>query len=133
VHRFLKASSTWYFFSDSLVAAASDREKLQASSQKPVAKVEIKEVPTLRSDQAEETPVVPSQPMPTMMVPPNPNWNNEQQIALEGALRKFPASAFTANPSKRWDAIAELVPGKASKDIKARMKELAEFAKTKKK
>ena len=121
-------------------AAASDRAKLQESVQKPVSKVEIKEAPTEKIEAAtvaskETSPVSASAPgTPTAMkAPANPNWNTEQQTGLENALRQFPASSFREAPNQRWVKIAEVIPGKSVKEIKARVKELVEFAKTKKK
>ena len=120
-------------------AAAGDRAKLQASVQKPVAKVEVKDAPTVRltdSKMSAETTTdkpKPAAPTPTMAAPSNPNWSPEQQLALESALRQFPASSFKANPSERWEKIAGVIDGKNKKDVKTRVKELAEFAKTKKK
>lgn len=59
-------------------------------------------------------------------------WSPVQQAALEAALRQHPASMYKENPNERWDKIAPLVPGKTKKDIKARVKELAELVKQKK-
>jgi DnaJ family protein C protein 2 len=120
-------------------AAAADRAKLQESVQKPVTKVEIKEQPTEKVEESatpKETPVAsPAAPesSTSMKAPANPNWNTEQQTALENALRQFPAASFREAPNQRWVKIAEVIPGKTVKEIKARVKELVEFAKTKKK
>lgn len=59
-------------------------------------------------------------------------WTPAQQAALEAALRQHPASAYKENPADRWDKVAALVPGKTKKDVKARVKELAELVKQKK-
>ncbi|KAI8805088.1 hypothetical protein BJ742DRAFT_775504 [Cladochytrium replicatum] len=59
-------------------------------------------------------------------------WSALQQTALEEALRKFSASMFKENPADRWDKIAEFVPGKSKKDVKLRVKELADMVKKKK-
>ncbi|KAJ3044313.1 hypothetical protein HDV00_002633 [Rhizophlyctis rosea] len=135
-------------------AAAADRQKLQlAANKKPTLKQEIKEVPSERLPAetngvatAEKAPAKPAAPQtngtaasadtgapkPTMLAPPNASWSNEQQIALETAMRKFPAMQFSANPSERWEKIAAEVPGKDKKDVKKRVKELAEMVKRKK-
>ncbi|KAJ1554681.1 DnaJ (Hsp40), sub C, member 2 [Nowakowskiella sp. JEL0078] len=59
-------------------------------------------------------------------------WTTSQQLALEAALKQYPASQFTAAPTERWVKIAELIEGKSKKDVKARVKELAEMIKKKK-
>jgi len=59
-------------------------------------------------------------------------WSPVQQAALEAALRTHSASMYKDAPNERWDKIAPLVPGKTKKDIKARVKELAELVKQKK-
>jgi len=50
--------------------------------------------------------------------PPSDDWNAEQQVAFEKALRDVPKS------DDRWDKIAALVPGKTKKDCVARFKEI---------
>lgn len=59
-------------------------------------------------------------------------WTSVQQAALEAALRQHPAAKYKENPNDRWDKIATLVPGKTKKQIKLRVKELAEAVKQKK-
>lgn len=125
-------------------AASADRAKLQASVQKPVPKVDVKDPPTVRltdskmGEQTKEnkTPAAADKNAgspSTMMAPLNASWNADQQTALENGLRTFPAAAFRANPNERWAKIAETIQGKSVKEVKARVKELAELAKTKKK
>ncbi|KAL2911856.1 Zuotin [Polyrhizophydium stewartii] len=111
-------------------AAAADRQRLQQAAAKSVSKVEIKEAPSERIEPVAGD-ATPTASQTTMLAPPNPAWSTEQQLALEQALRKFPASAFTANPAERWEKIAGEVPGKNKKDIKQRVKELAEMVKKK--
>jgi DnaJ family protein C protein 2 len=129
-------------------AASADRAKLQASVQKPVAKVDVKDPPTVRltdSKMGDQAPGAKENAAPstgknaaagspsTLMAPLNASWNADQQLALENGLRTFPAAAFRASPNDRWAKIAETIPGKSVKEVKARVKELAELAKTKKK
>jgi DnaJ family protein C protein 2 len=127
-------------------AASADRAKLQASVQKPVPKVDVKDAPTVRltdskmgTEQTKEnkTPAAAADKNAgspsTMMAPLNASWNADQQMALENGLRTFPAAAFRSNPNERWAKIAETIQGKSVKEVKNRVKELAELAKTKKK
>jgi DnaJ family protein C protein 2 len=93
-----------------LIAAASEREKLQAHMSKKDAKENIPTVPT----DSNKT-IIPAA------------WTSDQQAALEKALITFPASLFKQNPSSRWEKVAEAVPGKTLSEVKARMKELAEL------
>jgi DnaJ family protein C protein 2 len=67
------------------------------------------------------------------VLPENDTWTSEQQAALEAGLRKFPASQFSANPSDRWEKIASEVPGKSKKEVKQRVKDLADAIKKKNK
>ncbi|KAJ3299819.1 DnaJ (Hsp40), sub C, member 2 [Borealophlyctis nickersoniae] len=134
-------------------AEASERTKLQiALNKKPVLKQEITEEPTKRVDGAvsltngtngsaapkdskpKTNGAAPANdgPKPTMLAPPSPSWTNEQQVALEQAMRKYPAMQFSSNPSERWEKIAAEVPGKTKKEIRQRVKELAEMVKRKK-
>lgn len=108
-----------------------------AVNKKPTLKHEIKEEPSQRVPETngatEEkaasnaatkgaTAAGSAAPAPTMLAPPNANWNPEQQIALENAMRKFPAMQFSANPAERWEKIAGEVPGKNKKEVKQRVK-----------
>ncbi|EGF84287.1 hypothetical protein BATDEDRAFT_34216 [Batrachochytrium dendrobatidis JAM81] len=116
---------------------AADRSRLQAAAAKPVNKIEIKDAPSERIEPLLKTTTVEpvskaSAPATTMMAPPNANWSAEQQLALEQAMRKYPASAFTSNPSGRWEQMANDVPGKNKNEIKNRVKELANMVKKKK-
>ncbi|KXS09172.1 hypothetical protein M427DRAFT_141313 [Gonapodya prolifera JEL478] len=58
-------------------------------------------------------------------------WSAASQQALESALRAHPASKYADNPNERWKNIAQAVQGKTVKEVKARVKELAELAKRK--
>lgn len=53
--------------------------------------------------------------------PPSTEWSQQQQAALETALRKFPA---TMEKNERWKAIAGDVPGKNKKECVQRVKAL---------
>ncbi|KAJ3183644.1 hypothetical protein HDU85_002073 [Gaertneriomyces sp. JEL0708] len=116
---------------------ASQREKLQAI-QKPKEKPVLETPPTTPTPSVAATPVAaekvkpPTGPQPTM-APPNANWSAAQQIALEQAMRQFPAMQFRDAPNERWEKIAGVVEGKSVKEIKKRVKELAEMVKNKKK
>ena len=57
-----------------------------------------------------------------------PEWNGEQQKALEKALKDFPASL---GPD-RWDKISENVPGKTRAECLARYKQIVAALKAKK-
>jgi len=112
-----------------------NRAKLQ-SVQNKVANIEIKDAPTQRYD----SPISsipssgkssPSNTPGTARAPPLP-WTAEQQKLLEGALRQYPASKYKANPAERWELIAKAV-GRSKRDVKLRVKELAEMVKRKKK
>jgi DnaJ homolog subfamily C member 2 len=70
--------------------------------------------------------------VPTMICPEKSDWTVKQQLQLEAGLKQFPASSFTGNPSERWVKIATVVPDKSVKQIKARMKALADCMKGKK-
>ncbi|KAJ3097703.1 hypothetical protein HDU97_004587 [Phlyctochytrium planicorne] len=67
------------------------------------------------------------------VVPEDASWSAAQQAQLEAALRKYPASAFTAAPSERWEKIATEVDGKNKKEVKQRVKDLADAIKKKNK
>ncbi|KAJ3092035.1 hypothetical protein HK102_011383 [Quaeritorhiza haematococci] len=111
-------------------AAATDRTRLQLTAQKKVVQVDIKDAPTQRysaSASAESQANGASSTDNTATA-----WTPAQQAALESALRKYPASAFSANPAERWDKIAGEVEGRTKKEIKLRVKELAEMIKKKK-
>lgn len=73
-------------------------------SQKSIKQVEIKEAPSQR-----EAPVP---------------WTNDEQRALEKALKQHPPTNFTANPSKRWEAVAEVV-GRTVGEVKDRVREVS--------
>lgn len=116
-----------------------NRAKLQ-SIQKKVNAIEIKDAPTQRYDSpASSVSSIPSSgksspastPNPAAKAPPQP-WTAEQQKLLEAALRQYPASKFKANPAERWELIAKDV-GRSKRDVKLRVKELAEMVKRKKK
>ncbi|KAJ3166155.1 hypothetical protein HK101_012006 [Irineochytrium annulatum] len=70
----------------------------------------------------------PTSPAPAsgFVVPEDSSWTSSQQAELEAALRKFPASQFTSQPSERWEKIATEVTGKNKKEVKQRVKDLAE-------
>jgi hypothetical protein len=55
-------------------------------------------------------------------------WSQEQQQALEKALKEFPA---TMDTQERWTKIAEKVPGKTKKQCVERFKELRNAVKNK--
>ena len=130
-------------------AAAADRTRMQMASTKPANKVEIKETPSEReqvvvkqstasNSDIKSEKMVTEQPQngddgPTMLTPTDPSWTNEQQLALEQALRKYPASQFMGNVSERWEKVATEVPGKNTKEVKSRVKRLAEMVKKKNK
>eukprot|EP01017_Pseudomicrothorax_dubius_P016393 TRINITY_DN1860_c0_g1_i2.p1 TRINITY_DN1860_c0_g1~~TRINITY_DN1860_c0_g1_i2.p1 ORF type:complete len:587 (+),score=238.11 TRINITY_DN1860_c0_g1_i2:141-1901(+) len=58
--------------------------------------------------------------------PNQSDWSQEQQAALEAALRKFPN---TIEAKERWGKIAECVPGKTMKECVDRFKELRAMVK----
>ncbi|KAJ3131117.1 hypothetical protein HK100_006776 [Physocladia obscura] len=67
------------------------------------------------------------------VLPENDTWSAAQQVALEDGLKKYPATQFTAAPAKRWEEIAKEIDGKNVKEVKQRMKDLADaLAKSKK-
>jgi len=108
--------------------------KLQ-SIQKRANSIEIKDAPTQRYDSpASSIPSSgkssPSNTPSSAKAPPLP-WTAEQQKLLEGALRQYPAAKFKANPAERWELIAKAV-GRSKRDVKLRVKELAEMVKRKK-
>jgi len=53
------------------------------------------------------------------------DWTNEEQSALEIALRKFPSSLGT----ERWDKIAESIPTRTKKECVLRYKFLVSIVK----
>ncbi|XP_076468940.1 dnaJ homolog subfamily C member 1-like [Babylonia areolata] len=55
------------------------------------------------------------------------SWTQNQQVIFEWALRHFPKGT-----DKRWDKIAEQIPGKTKEDCILRFKYLAELVKKKK-
>ncbi|KAJ3340392.1 hypothetical protein HDU83_007105 [Entophlyctis luteolus] len=65
------------------------------------------------------------------VLPDNDTWSSVQQSQLEDALKKFPASQFAAAPAKRWEEIAKEIDGKNLKEVKQRMKDLADALKKK--
>ncbi|KAI9098042.1 DnaJ domain-containing protein, partial [Phlyctochytrium arcticum] len=114
-------------------AQSADRQKMQMAVKKPAAKLELNDVPTERHTVTAPVTTTPTTPTTTtMMAPPNPAWSTDQQLALEMAMRKFPATQFRAAPNERWEKIAGEVEGKSKKEVKARVKELAEMVKSKK-
>lgn len=56
-------------------------------------------------------------------------WTPEEQVALEAALKKYPASM---DKNERWRSIAEAVPGKTKKDCVVRYKQIVATLKAKK-
>ncbi|KAJ3124931.1 DnaJ (Hsp40), sub C, member 2 [Physocladia obscura] len=67
------------------------------------------------------------------VLPENDMWSAAQQAALEEGLKKYPAIQFNSAPAKRWEEIAKEVDGKNVKEVKQRMKDLADaLAKSKK-
>ncbi len=94
-------------------ASPTERTRLQQIAQKPSATVEIKETPSYRTDEGQETK----------------EWTPAQQSALEMALKEYPASQFKDDPAARWDMVAKQVPGKTKKEVKLRVKELMELVK----
>lgn len=76
------------------------------------------------------TKVSPSPPAPAVIEEVVNEWSQEQQLALEKGLKKYPASMDKA---ERWTKIAEEVPGKTKKDCMARFKHLREEILAKKK
>ena len=64
----------------------------------------------------------------TIASAPAVEWSDEQQRALETALKKFPASAG----ADRWDRISENVPGKSKSECVKRYKEIVAALKAKK-
>ncbi|KAI9034428.1 hypothetical protein DFJ74DRAFT_18091 [Hyaloraphidium curvatum] len=96
----------------------SAKDSVPASGKKPI--VDPKE-PAAASAAAEQA-----------ASPADNTWTPVQQAALEAALRQHPAAMYKDNPNERWDKIAPMVPGKGKKEIKARVKELAELIKKKK-
>lgn len=76
---------------------------------------------------------VPKEGVPTMLLPANSNWTIAQQLELEAGLRSHPASKFSAKPAERWETIAQGVQGKSAKDVKTRVKALADLVKKGKK
>ncbi|KAJ3023095.1 hypothetical protein HKX48_004211 [Thoreauomyces humboldtii] len=141
-------------------AQAADRQRLQAAAHKPIGKVNVGEDISERFEEVKPevvakpvtgkaaaakpivngkaaaakpaTPAAASPVTPTMMAPPNASWSTEQQLALEQAMRKYPAATFRETPNERWEKIAEDVTGKNKKEIKQRVKELADMVKKKK-
>lgn len=57
-------------------------------------------------------------PAPSAATSTPTDWTQEQQKALEAALKKYPASMGV----QRWDSIANSVPGKTKKDCVERYK-----------
>jgi len=53
------------------------------------------------------------------------DWTNEEQSALEAALRKFPTSLGT----ERWDKIAECIPNRTKRDCVMRYKFFGKYCK----
>ncbi len=67
--------------------------------------------------------------VPTMLLPEKDDWTTAQQVALEAALKKYPASAFSKNPAERCDKIASDIDGKDKKQVKTRLKVLQDLQK----
>ncbi|KAJ1563438.1 hypothetical protein HK405_002030 [Cladochytrium tenue] len=132
-------------------ASVTERNAMQAAAAAAAKKkdVEIKEVPSSRADTDGRTPgtstasnpsstaqrdAASPEPPGSFVVPSGDlSWSPAQQAALEAGLRKYPASQFAANPATRWDKIAAEIEGKSKKEVKQRVKELAEAVKTKNK
>lgn len=114
-----------------------NREKLQSVQIKKTNDIKINDAPTQRYDSPSISSVASSNPSPKTSPPGTPvkqpplPWTAEQQKLLEGALRQFPASKFKSNPAERWDNISKAV-GRSKRDVKLRVKELAEMIKRKK-
>ncbi|KAI9359274.1 hypothetical protein DFJ73DRAFT_817630 [Zopfochytrium polystomum] len=136
-------------------ATLAERNAMQAAVATKKKEVEIKETPTSRAaaeavaaaiankpgqggskSTPKETKPSPSpSPAPSGFVIPegDSSWSASQQAALEAALRKFPASQFTAAPAERWEKIAGEIEGKSKKEVKQRVKDLADAIKKKNK
>ncbi|KAJ3124247.1 hypothetical protein HK098_001309 [Nowakowskiella sp. JEL0407] len=111
-------------------AGAADRSKLQSTLVKR-AQHTTEETPQT-APESTATPKSESTSNSITNVSSSSDWTPEQQSALESALKQYPASMFTSAPAERWSKIAELIEGKSKKDVKARVKELAEMVKRKK-
>ncbi|KAJ3178710.1 hypothetical protein HDU85_005113 [Gaertneriomyces sp. JEL0708] len=131
----------WEDSPDSDNTNASQRSKIQEATQKPKEKPVLETPPTTPTPSVVATPISPtkttsvsatSAPQPTM-APPNALWTAPQQSALEQAMRQFPAMQFRDAPNERWEKIAGVVEGKNVKEIKKRVRELAELVNNKKK
>ncbi|KAJ3417044.1 hypothetical protein HDV05_007526 [Chytridiales sp. JEL 0842] len=135
--------------------AAMQQAAANAAAAKKLKEVEIKEAPSARGDfgtvvedaastavskvkaavaapKAEKENNKPASSS-GFVLPENDSWSAEQQAALEAGLRKYPASQFSANPSERWEKIASEVQGKSKKEVKQRVKDLADAIKKKNK
>lgn len=88
--------------------------------------VTIADPPTVRTDDDEPKSAEPKEDEEAS------EWSPVQQAQLEAALKEFPAGMFKENPADRWDKIAACVEGKSKKEVKLRMKELADLIKKKK-
>ncbi|KAJ3330966.1 hypothetical protein HDU76_004406 [Blyttiomyces sp. JEL0837] len=138
-------------------ASVAERNAMQQAAAVKKKEVEIKETPTARDGEGaakkENNPPdaavngkKPATPAPAAAAAPAPaaagnsgfvipdgdnSWTPAQQAALEAGLRKFPASMFSAAPSERWEKIASEIEGKNKKEVKQRVKDLADAIKKK--
>jgi DnaJ family protein C protein 2 len=106
-------------------AAAAEREQFQSVQKRTVKENGAGDDPTVRMDDG-------APPPSTANASGTSEWTPKQQQDLEIALKKYPASMFTQNPAERWDKVSEKVTGKSKKEVKMRVKELADMVKRKK-
>lgn len=140
---------------------ADEKSYIASASQAKIPVFEIKDAPTQRFDVEKETSAAVRTPPPSKSTTPAPAsasaaassaptpaatpasavdstsaadspWSAIQQAQLEAALKLYPAGDFKETPADRWDQISSSIDGKTTKDVKKRVKELAELVKKKK-
>lgn len=130
----LSQSGTSRIAKECILKAKTFQKALNVAAPIKTSTVESKSSPSVVSEtkKVDKILIATSTEVPKMQVPEKSDWTTAQQLQLEAGLRQFPASNFKTTPGDRWVSISKVVEGKTAKDIKTRVKCLADLVKKKK-